>query len=634
MKHIIFILLSIASLVYSQKEYVATSDYLNRDKIVQSFYTTNSTTNETNYYENYKKGYFSTYLNKTPVDITIHKSKWYLLNLNTDSNINLVFLIQNNFFDTLAVFVHENDSLIYKSENLSWNREINTSNLFSNYPSIYMKLNKDKRYSFFIKIFRKKGKIVLPVVLYDEYHFYKFYQNKYSLIGFFTGVIFIAVVVSIALFYVIREKKYIIYGLYALFTLSWRLLEEGFIFGVFQQIGFMPNQIVSFSILSVSYILHLLIVKDLLLNYNYISKHIHKITYFLISYILILGIIWSIILKDNTYQKYISYSFYLNFLVAYVIVYGIYKGIKNKNKIAYIYLISSTPILIYLVIKPMEYFEIIKTTSIFSNIFLYLIFFEIVVLGIAIFVNFKKSIEEKQSLLNQVETAKIDITIGHKKIEDLEKHSTNEKKRISRDLHDSIGAEISNIIYVLDYLKIANKSSPQLVEEKLSYLSDFARGSMSNLRSAIWVLNQNDILIEKFVFRLREFLNAMYLPHPKYNVSVQVDEKTNHLKLSSQQALFLHRIIQETATNTIKYAEGNTFSIVIERDYNLLKIVIQDNGIGFDMHIQQNEKYGIFNIFKRVDELQGKVELNSSSSNGTRYTITIPIIKELNYEKN
>ena len=83
----------------------------------------------------------------------------------------------------------------------------------------------------------------------------------------------------------------------------------------------------------------------------------------------------------------------------------------------------------------------------------------------------------------------------------------------------------------------------------------------------------------------------------------------------------IYRTIQEAVNNSIKYANASVISINAKQVVNQLKIIIQDNGIGFDA-VKIEKGNGLQNMQKRIEEIGGEFHL-SSSNEGTRIEILI-----------
>lgn len=88
----------------------------------------------------------------------------------------------------------------------------------------------------------------------------------------------------------------------------------------------------------------------------------------------------------------------------------------------------------------------------------------------------------------------------------------------------------------------------------------------------------------------------------------------------------IFRIIQELVTNTIKYASASEGTISITQHDNMLNIIVEDNGIGFDPKtIERTDGMGLESIERRVEHLQGDIEIDSVIGRGTSVIIDIPL---------
>jgi two-component system, NarL family, sensor kinase len=88
----------------------------------------------------------------------------------------------------------------------------------------------------------------------------------------------------------------------------------------------------------------------------------------------------------------------------------------------------------------------------------------------------------------------------------------------------------------------------------------------------------------------------------------------------------LYRIIQELISNILKHSKASEVSIQLLKKVARLNIVVEDNGIGFDIDQIKNKKgMGLKNIESRVDSLKGEFNIDSGKGAGTTITIEIPV---------
>lgn len=206
---------------------------------------------------------------------------------------------------------------------------------------------------------------------------------------------------------------------------------------------------------------------------------------------------------------------------------------------------------------------------------------------------------------------------------EIENRLRNERERISRDLHDHVGAQLANII---SGLSLVDKYNEFDLKEKSQNLMSSLKGdaelTIKQLRETIWALNQSELDLVAFSEHLRTyFKNQSALTESlQVNLDIKGDSST---RLSSTQALNLFRIIQEASQNTLKYAGAENLNIGLERQNGLLKVTIKDDGQFKGDQSDFNGGYGMKNMSKRAHEIGGKVEVRTE--NGTEVTVELKL---------
>ena len=198
----------------------------------------------------------------------------------------------------------------------------------------------------------------------------------------------------------------------------------------------------------------------------------------------------------------------------------------------------------------------------------------------------------------------------------------NERERISRELHDNIGSQLSFIISNIDWA-IENKQQLDKEDEKknLSHINDTARNVMSNLRESIWALNKETISFEEFADKLKAYIqNITALKRSMQFISEE--NISYNILFQPIDALNIFRICQECISNVIKHSKATILTLTIHSSsFNNFEIVIEDNGKGFDVEQNISEHYGLENIKHRAAELNAGIRIESVISKGTKITI-------------
>jgi signal transduction histidine kinase/Tfp pilus assembly protein PilF len=190
-----------------------------------------------------------------------------------------------------------------------------------------------------------------------------------------------------------------------------------------------------------------------------------------------------------------------------------------------------------------------------------------------------------------------------------------ERLRISRDLHDHIGAELTLISSSVEMA--ASHADPVLQD-----ISGYARTAMSQLRETVWAIRTEAIPVDAFADRLRDYISRLCAPvKMAWTLDVQGD---GDKVLSPTITLQLYRLCQEAIHNAVKYAQSPKLEVQIAIAAAQITVTITDHGIGFDPDKTQ-QGYGIGNMKARAAEQGGAVELQSEKGKGTVLVVKVPI---------
>lgn len=200
-----------------------------------------------------------------------------------------------------------------------------------------------------------------------------------------------------------------------------------------------------------------------------------------------------------------------------------------------------------------------------------------------------------------------------------------ERERISRDLHDNVGAHLTYIIQSLDNIsfKIV-KTPPGEAVEKIDSLGEFARGTMQQLRETIWAINKEEISVQALKDKIQEHLNRLAAAVGNIRFSVQLAAEADAV-LKPSQAIHIFRLVQESLNNAIKHSGAQAIEVQLSLvKNNLLLVSIRDDGKGFDANAIFEGHYGLENMKSRISEIGGKMLIDSEPAKGTEVKFEVP----------
>lgn len=192
-----------------------------------------------------------------------------------------------------------------------------------------------------------------------------------------------------------------------------------------------------------------------------------------------------------------------------------------------------------------------------------------------------------------------------------------ERQRISRDLHDNVGSQITYMISSLDNLAYqTSKTEQDQASGQINDLSDFARGTMQQLREAIWVINKDEVSLEEFRLKLEEYCHKLLGAHEALEWKVVLNGNSGRV-LQPGAVLHLFRICQEAINNVMKHAQASEIQITISEENGKVHLRLKDDGIGFDAQRRKTGHYGLDNMAERAKQMGGRIDWKSTKGQGT-----------------
>ncbi len=192
----------------------------------------------------------------------------------------------------------------------------------------------------------------------------------------------------------------------------------------------------------------------------------------------------------------------------------------------------------------------------------------------------------------------------------IEQQLQNQRIRFSRDLHDNIGSRTSLLIKNLETLK--NDKSLEEINRLQSNASDI----LQNLRETVWAMNEGNISIESLADKITQFAQNRLPNESSLKLEITQDIYEDR-PLTAEDFLNIYRICQESINNSVKYSNAKVLKLnFVFSLTNTLKIIIKDNGDGFELNYNSSNQYGIQNMKNRAEESQ--IHLKIDGRNGTR----------------
>lgn len=190
-----------------------------------------------------------------------------------------------------------------------------------------------------------------------------------------------------------------------------------------------------------------------------------------------------------------------------------------------------------------------------------------------------------------------------------------ERDRLSKDLHDTMGHSYTSIIMGMETLRMELKSKEG--EQQLDSLLQLARNSMEEVRL---YLHQLDLSQESLPLATTlQQLTEEFKKHAKVNVRTRIIGE--EYMVSKQSKMTLYRSLQESLTNAVRHGHSTEIIVSLHFEPQQIRLDVQDNGCGVE---EWKDGFGLTAMKERVSQSQGRVIVYSKKGEGTLISCVLP----------
>ena len=196
------------------------------------------------------------------------------------------------------------------------------------------------------------------------------------------------------------------------------------------------------------------------------------------------------------------------------------------------------------------------------------------------------------------------------------------RRQISNDIHDELGAGLTQITMLseLEKLKQKSETSSTASFEKISTLSS---ALMLSLREVVWAMNPVHDNLNSLLAFFRQTVSAFFEP-TAIRIQLNISESNDAIAIDPFMRRNLVLIVKEALNNIVKHADASVVSFTCEVEQQQLHISIQDNGKGMPATTSVLGN-GIRNIEKRVEAIGGTLVIQTSPDHGVTLNIQVPL---------
>ncbi|PJB11468.1 MAG: hypothetical protein CO119_11445 [Flavobacteriales bacterium CG_4_9_14_3_um_filter_40_17] len=259
------------------------------------------------------------------------------------------------------------------------------------------------------------------------------------------------------------------------------------------------------------------------------------------------------------------------------------------------------------------------------SIFAFIIF----IIATANFVLIYKNLKKKQKLIEQEKRIAMQHTeklLQQQEITAIDamiRGQEQERKRLANELHDNLGSLLATL--KLNFQSFSEKIKHESDDNQniLKHSEELLEQAYQKVRMLSHSKNAGVMANQGLLPALKKFADDV---SKSEKLKVAIQEFGLNERLDNSLEILLFRIIQELVANIIKHAEATQADIYLTQYSERINLMVEDNGNGFDTHqIVNKNGMGLVGIEKRVQNLDGNMEIESIKGKGTTVIINIPI---------
>ena len=197
-----------------------------------------------------------------------------------------------------------------------------------------------------------------------------------------------------------------------------------------------------------------------------------------------------------------------------------------------------------------------------------------------------------------------------------------ERKRIARDLHDTVSQELFAAHMILSGVsQQALKLDREKMQTQLQSVAAILETAQKDLRVLLLHLRPVELEEKSLIEGIQILLKEL---EDKSDLKVSLKQNVSKLPKKIEEHIF--RILQELISNTLRHAQASCLDVYLYQTDVELQLKVVDNGIGFQLESLDDLSYGLRNIKERVEDMAGTVQLLTAPKQGLAVDIRIPLL--------
>lgn len=192
-----------------------------------------------------------------------------------------------------------------------------------------------------------------------------------------------------------------------------------------------------------------------------------------------------------------------------------------------------------------------------------------------------------------------------------------ERKRISFDLHDNVGSQLSYVVNNLELLSQHSQNDVSPDAQRIERTFKMSQEAIDSLRDTVWALHNSAITVEILSAKLESFARKV-IDTDETELRFQAKVLANKV-ISPEHTMHIFRIFQESVNNILKHAKATVIEVVFEETTDgKLILEILDNGKGIEQTESPEGHFGLKNMSDRARQIGASWRIGKRNEGGTR----------------
>ena len=193
-----------------------------------------------------------------------------------------------------------------------------------------------------------------------------------------------------------------------------------------------------------------------------------------------------------------------------------------------------------------------------------------------------------------------------------------ERNRLARDVHDTLGHSLTVIIKLLEVSKITSKTNPEKMNELLEEAIRIAQDGAHEVKLSVSGILEEKILNQDLFSSLMELASEF---ENNSGITVNVTTQGTVEDVSKKNAVVLYSVCKEALTNSLRHGKAKNIAIIMRFESKVIKLSIFDDGVGCK---KVDKGFGLNGMEQRIIDVNGKMSYKSDKGQGFILNFEVP----------